>query len=48
MKNSEQKSTYGNTWESEISDDGEFIRHQTDFREQIRADGSTTFKPANC
>ena len=46
MKKPEQKSTYGNTWESEVSDDGEFIRHQTSFREQVRADGSTEFKPA--
>jgi len=46
MKKSEQKSTYGNTWESEVSDDGEFIRHQTSFREQVRVDGSTEFKPA--
>jgi len=45
MKKSEQKSTYGNTWESEVSDDGEFIRHQTSFREQVRVDGSTEFKP---
>lgn len=46
MTKSEKKGTYGNTWESEISDDGEFVRHQTGFREQIRADGSTPFKPA--
>ena len=45
MKKPEQKSTYGNTWESEVSDDGEFIRHQTSFREQVRVDGSTEFKP---
>ena len=45
MKKSEQKSTYGNTWESEVSDDGEFIRHQTSFRKQVRVDGSTEFKP---
>ena len=45
MKKTEQKSTYGNTWESEVSDDGEFIRHQTSFREQVRVDGSTEFKP---
>ena len=29
-----------------INDDGEFVRHQTSFREQIRADGSTAFQPA--
>ena len=45
MKKPEQKSTYGNTWESEVSDDGEFIRHQTSFRKQVRVDGSTEFKP---
>ena len=45
MKKSEQKSTYGNTWESEVSDDDEFIRHQTSFRKQVRVDGSTEFKP---
>jgi len=45
MKNPEEKKTYGNTWESEVSDDGEFIRHQTSFREQVRVDGSTEFKP---
>lgn len=38
---------YGNTWESEVSDDGEFTRHQTDFRSQIRADGTTDFIPAS-
>lgn len=37
----------GNTWESEVSDDGEFVRHQTSFRTQIRADGSTAFAPAS-
>jgi len=40
-----KKSSYGNTWESEVSDDGEFVRHQTSFRSQIRADGSTEFAP---
>ena len=42
-----QHDAYGNTWDSEVSDDGEFVRHQTDFREQIRADGSTAFAPAS-
>ena len=42
-----QQDAYGNTWESEVSDDGEFIRHQTDFRSQICADGSTDFAPAS-
>ena len=41
------RDAYGNTWESEISDNGEFVRHQTDFRAQIRADGSTDFAPAS-
>jgi glutathionyl-hydroquinone reductase len=40
-----QKDAYGNTWESEVSEDGEFVRHQTSFRSQIRADGSTDFAP---
>ena len=40
-----KKDSYGNTWESEISEDGEFVRHQTSFRSQIRADGSTDFAP---
>jgi putative glutathione S-transferase len=40
-----QKDTYGNTWESEVTEDGEFVRHQTSFRSQIRADGSTDFAP---
>ena len=40
-----RKNSYGNTWESEVSDDGEFVRHQTSFRSQIRADGSTDFAP---
>ncbi len=42
-----QDDTYGNTWESEVSDDGEFVRHQTGFREQVRADGSTAYAPAS-
>lgn len=40
-----QNDCYGNTWESEVTDDGEFARHQTSFRSQIRADGSTEFAP---
>ena len=40
-----QDEHHGNTWESEVSDDGEFVRHQTSFRAQIRADGSTEFGP---
>ena len=42
-----QKDSYGNTWESEVTEDGEFVRHQTSFRSQIRADGSTEFVPEN-
>ncbi len=41
----EQKDSYGNTWDSEVTEDGEFVRHQTSFRSQIRADGSTNFAP---
>lgn len=40
-----QKDSYGNTWNSEVTESGEFIRHQTSFRSQIRADGSTDFAP---
>ena len=47
MQQSPRKDSYGNTWESEIGDDGEFIRHQTDFRDQIRVDGSTPFSPVS-
>jgi putative glutathione S-transferase len=47
MQQSDKQDVYGNTWESEVSDDGEFVRHQTDFRDQIRADGSTAFEPAS-
>jgi putative glutathione S-transferase len=45
MKRDEPKSAYGNTWESEVGEDGEFLRHQTSFRSQVRADGSTDFAP---
>ena len=45
MKKPEQKSTYGNTWESEVSDDGEFIRHQTSFREQVAWMGRPNSNP---
>jgi len=47
MQQTAEKDVYGNTWESEVSDDGEFVRHQTSFRDQIRADGSTDFAPAS-
>ena len=40
-----QKDSYGNTWDSEVTEGGEFIRHQTSFRSQIGADGSTDFAP---
>jgi putative glutathione S-transferase len=47
MQQSPKKDTYRNTWESEVSNDGEFVRHQTSFRDQIRADGSTAYAPAS-
>ena len=47
MPHSPTNETYGNTWESEVSNDGEFVRHQTSFREKIRADGSTAYVPAS-
>ena len=40
-----QKDSYGNTWDSDVTEDGEFVRHQTSFRSQIRADASTDFAP---
>jgi putative glutathione S-transferase len=39
-------SAAGNTWVSQISDDGEYQRRPTSFRSEIRADGSTEFAPA--
>ncbi len=39
------KEKYGNTWESEVESDGEFVRHQTSFRDAVMADGSTAFQP---
>ena len=36
----------GNTWESQIDGDGEYVRRPTSFRSGIRADGSTEFSPA--
>ena len=47
MKKVTQTEPYGNTWESEVGDDGEFVRHNTGFRSQIRSDGSTDFSPAS-
>ncbi len=47
MKKVAQTECYGNTWESEVGDDGEFVRHVTGFRSQIRSDGSTDFPPAS-
>jgi putative glutathione S-transferase len=41
-----QKESYGNTWQSEVTESGEFVRHQTSFRSQIKEDGSTDFAPA--
>ena len=34
----------GNTWETQISDDGEFVRRPTTFRGWVTADGSSGFK----
>ena len=45
MRQSPTKEAYGNAWESEVSNDGEFVRHQTSFREQIRANNSTAYVP---
>ena len=45
MQQANEKDAYGNTWKSEVGDDGEFVRHQTTFRDQIRADGTTDFAP---
>ena len=45
MNQDSHNGAYGNTWESEVGENGEFIRHQTSFRAQIRADGSTEFAP---
>ena len=45
MNQDSHNGAYGNTWESEVSENGEFIRHQASFRSQIRADGSTEFAP---
>ena len=47
MKKVTQTEPYGNTWESEVGDDGEFVRHNTGFRSQIRSDGSTDFSPGS-
>ncbi len=46
MAKTTQHSSYGNTWESEVEDDGEFVRHQTSFRAQVRQDDSSAFPPA--
>jgi putative glutathione S-transferase len=40
-----KEDSYGNTWESEVTENGEFVRHQTSFHSQIRVDGSTDFAP---
>lgn len=47
MKQDDQNDAYGNTWDSEVNEEGEFVRHQTSFRSQVRADGSTDFPPAS-
>ena len=35
----------GNTWSTEVDDEGEFVRKATTFRSAIKADGSTDFQP---
>jgi putative glutathione S-transferase len=35
----------GNTWESQIDDDGQYARRPTSFHSEIRAEGSTEFTP---
>jgi putative glutathione S-transferase len=35
-----------NTWTTQVEADGEFVRHQTNFREQVRRDRSTAYQPA--
>ncbi len=35
----------GNTWETQIADDGEFVRKPTSFHGQIKRDGTTDFLP---
>ena len=47
MKPTSAKKNYGNTWETEVSDSGEFVRHKTGFRAQVKSDGSTDFPPAS-
>jgi putative glutathione S-transferase len=40
-----KENSHGNTWDSEVTESGEFVRHQTSFHSQIRIDGSTDFAP---
>ena len=40
----ESKKARGNTWETQISDDGEFVRRPAIFRGWVTADGSNGFK----
>ncbi len=35
----------GNTWTDEVSETGDFVREQAEFRDWIRGDGSTRFAP---
>jgi putative glutathione S-transferase len=42
----DQNALAGNTWQSQIDDDGEYARRPTSFHSEIRADGSTHFSPA--
>ncbi|AXI47899.1 glutathione-dependent reductase [Sulfitobacter sp. SK012] len=43
MKSTSTEKNYGNTWETEVSDSGEFVRHQTEFRARISSYGSAEF-----
>ena len=40
----ESKNAAGNTWETQIRDDGGFVRRPTTFRGWVTADGSSGFK----
>jgi len=37
------KEVYGNTWETEVEEDGAFVRHQTSFRQRCSADPGAEF-----
>ncbi len=42
---STQDSPGGNTWETQVADDGEFVRKPTSFHGQVKQDGTTSFLP---